>query len=127
MRCNYVITDEELLYIDCTCKNGLIASYRFNTYLHLKHIHVYSNKVLVLLMNKIHAMNLDIDGLCQILLCVQIFITSIKSLNHFIALHCVILTENLILNSFFNVSIFQFRLSSTSIRYIFLFYIFYLP
>ena len=87
---------KELSYIDCTCKNGLIASYRFNTYLHLKHIHVCSNEVLVLFMNKVHAIDLDIDGLCRILLRVQIFITPIKSLNSNIAQYFVILTKNLI-------------------------------
>ena len=43
-------------------------------------------------MNKMHAINLDIDGLCQILLCIQILITSIKSLNFIVTLHCVILS-----------------------------------
>ena len=52
---------------------------------------------MVQFMNKMHAINLDIDGLCQILLCVQIVITPIKSLNTITALYFVILTENLIL------------------------------
>ena len=65
--------------------------------MHLKHSHVYSNKVLVQLMNKMHAINLDIDGLCQILLCVQLFITPIKSLSTITSLYFFILTESLIL------------------------------
>ena len=71
---------------------------------------------MVQFMNKMHAINLDIDGLCQILLCVQIVITPIKSLNTITALYFVILTENLIL----------LRRGEMIIRCIYLFYTFLL-
>ena len=117
MRYNYVITDKRALI------HWLHMQKWINCKLPVQHLFGFKKYSRLFkwgfgtIMNKMHAINLDIDGLCQILLCVRIFIISIKSFNSIVALHCVILTENLILNSFFYFLMFQFKLNLSDIYF----------